>query len=47
LARNNDLEFERGGMHLKVHVPDEGQVKVELELETDEAGARNRVELVR
>ena len=23
LARNNDIEFERGGMHMKVHVPDE------------------------
>ena len=36
LARNNDIEFERGGMHMKVHVPDEIHVKVELELETDE-----------
>jgi amphi-Trp domain-containing protein len=36
LARNNDIEFERGGMHMKVHVPDEIKVKVELELETDE-----------
>jgi amphi-Trp domain-containing protein len=36
LARNNDIEFERGGMHIKVHVPDEINVKVELELETDE-----------
>jgi amphi-Trp domain-containing protein len=36
LARNNDIEFERGGMHMRVHVPDEIQVKVELELETDE-----------
>jgi amphi-Trp domain-containing protein len=36
LARNNDIEFDRGGMHMKVHVPDEIQVKVELELETDE-----------
>jgi amphi-Trp domain-containing protein len=36
LARNNDIEFERGGMHVKIHVPDEVQVKVELELETDE-----------
>jgi amphi-Trp domain-containing protein len=35
LARNNDIEFERG-MHMKVHVPDEVHVKVELELETDE-----------
>lgn len=36
LARNNDLEFERGGMKIKVHVPDEVRLKVELELETDE-----------
>jgi len=36
LSRNNDLEFERGGMQIKVHVPDEVQLKVELELETDE-----------
>jgi amphi-Trp domain-containing protein len=35
-ARNNDIEFERGGMRMKIHVPDEIQVKVELELETDE-----------
>jgi amphi-Trp domain-containing protein len=37
LARNNDVEFERGGMHMKVHVPDEIQVKVELEIESDES----------
>jgi amphi-Trp domain-containing protein len=36
LARNNDLEFDRGGMHFKVHVPDQVQLKVELEVETDE-----------
>ena len=36
LPRNNDLEFERGGMQIKVHVPDEVRLKVELELETDE-----------
>jgi amphi-Trp domain-containing protein len=36
LARNNDIEFERGGLHMKVHVPDEIQVKVELEIESDE-----------
>jgi amphi-Trp domain-containing protein len=36
LARNNDIEFERGGMQIRVHVPDEINVKVELELETDE-----------
>jgi len=36
LAKHNDIEFERGGMKIKVHVPDEIRVKVELELETDE-----------
>jgi amphi-Trp domain-containing protein len=36
LARSNDIEFERGGMQFKVHVPDEVHVKVELELESDE-----------
>jgi amphi-Trp domain-containing protein len=36
LARNNDLEFERGGMSFTVHVPDEVHLKVELEVETEE-----------
>jgi amphi-Trp domain-containing protein len=36
LARHNDLEFDRGGMHFSVHVPDELRLKVELEVETDE-----------
>jgi amphi-Trp domain-containing protein len=36
LAGKNDIEFERGGMQIKLHVPDEVHVKVELELETDE-----------
>jgi amphi-Trp domain-containing protein len=36
LARNNDIEFDRGDMHFKIHVPDEVHVKVELELESDE-----------
>jgi amphi-Trp domain-containing protein len=36
LTKSNDIEFERGGMQIKVHVPDEVQLKVELELETDE-----------
>ena len=36
LSRNNDLEFERGGMQIKVQVPDEVRLKVELDLETDE-----------
>ncbi len=36
LARHNDVEFERGGMRFKVHVPDEVELKVELEIESDE-----------
>ena len=36
LARDNDIEFERGGMRFTVHVPDEVELKVELEIETDE-----------
>ena len=46
LAQNNDIEFERGGMQFKVHVPDEIHVKVELELETDEREL-DRADLVR
>ena len=36
LARHNDLEFDRDGMHFTVHVPDQLRLKVELEVETDE-----------
>lgn len=36
LARHNEIEFERGGMKITVDVPDEVQLKVELEIETDE-----------
>jgi len=36
LARHNDIEFERGGMSFKVHVPDQVNLKVELEIESDE-----------
>ncbi len=36
LARQNDIDFERAGMKITVHVPDEVQLKVELEIETDE-----------
>jgi amphi-Trp domain-containing protein len=35
LARHNDIEFERGGMRFTVSVPDEVELKVELEIETD------------
>ncbi len=36
LAKNNDIEFDRGGMQIKVHVPDEVNLKVELELESEQ-----------
>jgi amphi-Trp domain-containing protein len=36
LSRHNDIEFERGGMRFVVHVPDQVNLKLELELETDE-----------
>ena len=36
LARHNDIDFERAGMKFTVHVPDEVQLKVELEIESDE-----------
>jgi amphi-Trp domain-containing protein len=36
LARHNAVEFDRGGMHFKLKVPDELRVKVELEIEDDE-----------
>jgi amphi-Trp domain-containing protein len=36
LARHNEVEFDRGGVHFKLKVPDEVRVKVELEVEDDE-----------
>ena len=36
LARHNDVEFDRGGTHFRLKVPDEVRVKVELEIEDDE-----------
>jgi amphi-Trp domain-containing protein len=35
LARHNDVEFERGGLQFRVRVPDEVDLKVELEIEDD------------
>jgi amphi-Trp domain-containing protein len=43
LARHNDLEFERDGVTFKVHVPDQLQLKVELEIEDD--GSELEIEL--
>ena len=36
LSRHNDLEFERGGMHFTVHVPDQVHLKLQVEVESDE-----------
>ena len=36
LAKHNDVEFDRGGMHFKVHVADEVDFKLEIEIEDDE-----------
>jgi amphi-Trp domain-containing protein len=36
LARNNEVEFEREGLRFKVHVPDEVDFKLEIEIGDDE-----------
>jgi amphi-Trp domain-containing protein len=43
LARHNDVEFDRAGLHFKVKVPDEVQLKVEFEIEDD--GTELEIEL--
>ena len=35
LSKGNDVKFDQGGIAMTVHVPDEVQLKVELEVETD------------
>jgi amphi-Trp domain-containing protein len=36
LARHNEVEFDRGGVHFKVHVPDEVDFKLEIEFDDEE-----------
>lgn len=36
LAQHNEVEFERGGLRFKVHVPDEVNFKLEIEISDDE-----------
>ena len=36
LAKHNEVEFDRGGITFKVHVPDEVDFKLEIEFEDDE-----------
>jgi amphi-Trp domain-containing protein len=35
LARNNDIELERGDLRITVHVPDEVDYKIEVEVDDD------------
>ena len=35
-AKDNEVEFDRGGLHFKVRVPDQVQYKLEIEIEDDE-----------
>ncbi|SES47952.1 amphi-Trp domain-containing protein [Pedococcus cremeus] len=37
LARNNEVVFERGGMRITVHVPDEVDLKLEVEVGDEES----------
>ncbi len=43
LARHNDIEFDRDGLRFKVHVPDEIELKLELEIGDD--GVEMEIEL--
>ena len=43
LSRHNDVEFERDSVTFKVHVPDEVELKVELEVGDD--GSELEIEL--
>jgi amphi-Trp domain-containing protein len=36
LARNNEVEFERGGLRFKVHMTDEIDFKLEIEIGDEE-----------
>jgi amphi-Trp domain-containing protein len=37
LARDNEVEFDRGGVRFKVRVPDEVDFKIEIEIDSDES----------
>ncbi len=36
LAKNSEIVFERGGLHVKMHVPDEVDFKLEIEIDEKE-----------
>jgi amphi-Trp domain-containing protein len=37
LAQNNEVVFERGGMRITVHVPDQVELKLEVEVGDEES----------
>jgi len=43
LARHNELEFDRGGMRVRVEVPD--QVELEMEVEISDDGGSLEIEI--
>jgi amphi-Trp domain-containing protein len=43
LAKDNEVEFDRAGLRIKVHVPDQVRFKLEVEIEDD--GSELEVEL--
>ena len=43
LSRHNDVEFERGGIHIRARVPDEVEYKFEFEIE--DGGTELEIEL--
>ena len=43
LARRNEVEFQRHGKQVRIHVPDELELEVELEIATD--GGELEIEL--
>ena len=46
LASNNEVEFERGGMRITVHVPDEVNLKLEIEVGDEESELEIELDLV-
>ena len=46
LSRHNEVEFERDGVTFKIRVPDEVELKIELEVGRRRRRARDRAHLV-
>ena len=44
LARHNDVEFDRGGLRFKVHVPDEVDFKFEIEIDDGRRAEHRRLD---